>query len=167
MPPRILFFLFVVAFLTAAGFLFWQDQYAGLYTDPVVINGTAVPPVPRLDAALIKRGQDIYLENCAGCHGAGLEGAAEWKTRLPDGNFPPPPHDDSGHTWHHPDFILLQIMVDGGRSMYEGAMPAFGEQLGDEDRRAILEFLKSRWNRASREYQWWLSNTYPTPTPEP
>ncbi len=166
MPQRTLFLLLGASFLLVSALLIWQNQ-AGLYTQDVIINGTAVPPVPRLDSDLVSRGKDLYMLKCAACHGTGLEGAPNWKVRLSDGNFPAPPHDDSGHTWHHPDFLLIQIMKDGGASLYEGAMPSFEETLSDADMHAILEFLKSHWNRESREYQWWITNIYPTTIPGP
>src|SRR5205807_2276140 len=49
------------------------------------------------DAALVARGKAIYAEHCAACHGANLEGQANWRSRLPNGRLPAPPHDASGH----------------------------------------------------------------------
>lgn len=157
-------FGFLIALLL--GLLGWQLQRSRV-SKPVVIIGTAVAPLATLDTPLRSQGATLYQQYCATCHGANLEGAPDWKKPLPDGSLPPPPHDDSGHTWHHPDFLLLQIMAQGGKPLYDGVMPGFGDQLTSEEMRAILEFMKSRWSRASREYQWWMTNTYPTPTPTP
>ena len=154
-----------LAFL--AGLLIWHFQRNGASQDRIVINNIAVPPVPTLNSKSITQGESLYQQYCAACHLPDLTGAPDWKKPLPDGSLPPPPHDDSGHTWHHPDFLLLQIMTEGGKSVYDGVMPAFGEQLTQDEMRAILEFLKSHWSRKSREYQWWITNTYPTPTPDP
>ena len=33
--------------------------------------------------------------------------------RLPSGRVPAPPHDASGHTWHHPDGVLFRIVKEG------------------------------------------------------
>jgi mono/diheme cytochrome c family protein len=57
-------------------------------------------------------------------------------------------------------------MAEGGQS-YGGAMPGFEAQLTQPELTAILEYIKSRWNRESRENQWWITNVYPTPTPGP
>jgi mono/diheme cytochrome c family protein len=109
------------------------------------------------DAATIARGEMLYAGRCASCHGAKLEGQPDWKSLLPSGRMPAPPHDASGHTWHHPDGVLFRItkegpaaVVDGG---YESDMPGFGDILGDEDIRAVLAFIKSTWPERERAYQ--------------
>ncbi len=130
--------------------------------DPVIIEGTAVPPLPALDPQEVARGERIYEEYCAQCHGADLQGAANWKTQNTDGSFPPPPHDSSGHTWHHPDDVLLDIIADGGDPAYNSKMPAFRDRLSDQDRRAALEFIKSRWGQEEREFQWWVTAREPS-----
>lgn len=60
-------------------------------------------------AAKVARGKEVYAVSCAACHGANREGQANWRSRKQDGRMPAPPHDDSGHTWHHPDEILFGI----------------------------------------------------------
>ena len=126
---------------------------------PVVINGTEVPPVPGLDTQRVAQGEQLYQQYCANCHGANLEGALDWKKRLADGSLPPPPHDNTGHTWHHPDKLLVSIILDGGEKAYDGTMPAFGERLTREESEIILDFFKSRWGKDEREYQWWMTAT--------
>jgi mono/diheme cytochrome c family protein len=167
MPQKFLLPLIGLSVIILVGLLFWRFQQTGNSQAPVVINNIAVPPLPTLDTEAISQGEVLYQQFCATCHGTNLEGAPDWKQNLPDGSLPPPPHDDSGHTWHHPDFLLLQIMTEGGKPLYDGVMPGFAHQLNPEDMQAILAFLKSHWSRKSREYQWWVTNTYPTPTPSP
>ena len=128
-------------------------------SDSVVINNTAVPPVPTLNASQTTRGETLYVQYCAGCHGAKLEGAPNWKQRLPDGKFPAPPHDSSGHTWHHRDEQLIQIMRDGSDPALS-SMPSFKDTLTRDDMIAILEFFKSKWGKDAREFQWWVTKTY-------
>jgi mono/diheme cytochrome c family protein len=132
---------------------------------PVEIVGTVVPPVPDLDVVDIQKGRALYDQYCAECHGANIEGADDWKQPLADGSFPAPPHDDSGHTWHHPDFLLVDLIESGG-GLYDGAMPAFKDVLTKTEIEYIITFFKSEWGQEALEYQWWLSNTYPTPNPE-
>src|SRR5688500_16016650 len=87
------------------------------------------------EAEMVARGGAIYAEHCAACHGAGLEGQPNWRERRPDGRLPAPPHDASGHTWHHPDQQLFRIVKDGVAGVvpgYESDMPAFGGVLSDE-----------------------------------
>ena len=124
---------------------------------PVVINQTAVPPLPRLDREKIRRGERLYQQHCARCHGADLKGSPTWKVSLADGSYPPPPHDDSGHTWHHPDEQLLDIIANGGDPAYNSKMPAFKDKLTKDEIVAILEFFKSKWSRKERDYQWWIT----------
>ncbi len=104
------------------------------------------------DAAKVARGQAVYAASCAACHGEleGLEEPPDWRSRKPDGRMPAPPHDDSGHTWHHPDEILFGITKEGlvpgkyGPPGYVSDMPAFGSLLSDEDIAAALSFIQNR-----------------------
>jgi mono/diheme cytochrome c family protein len=109
------------------------------------------------DGAAIARGETLYAERCATCHGARLEGQPDWKSPLPSGRLPAPPHDSSGHTWHHPDGVLFRVTKEGAAAVvsggYESDMPGFGAILGDKDIRAILAFIKSTWPERERAYQ--------------
>jgi mono/diheme cytochrome c family protein len=149
--------LYAVLILVIAGgvFLLVRQPWAGR---PVVINGVAAPPLPVLDKAKIAKGETGYAQYCAGCHGSNLEGAPNWQRPRSDGTFPPPPHDDSGHTWHHPDSFIIRYTAEGGAS-YNGTMPGFSNQLTDDDMDDILEFIKSGWSKESREFQWWVTYT--------
>lgn len=103
------------------------------------------------DALQVARGAKVYAEHCAACHGAKLEGQPNWRQKLPAGRMPAPPHDESGHTWHHPDRVLFGITKEGlvpgkyGPPGYESDMPAFGGKLSDEEIWAVLAFIKSHW----------------------
>lgn len=102
------------------------------------------------DSALVARGQELYLEHCAVCHGARLEGQPNWKSRLASGRLPAPPHDESGHTWHHTDDVLFAITKHGlvppyAPDDYQTDMPAFADRLPDRDIWAVLAYIKSQW----------------------
>jgi len=104
----------------------------------------------------ITLGQKIYSEYCASCHGANLEGQPNWKRRLENGRMPAPPHDESGHTWHHSDqdlFAITKRGVGGVVPGYESDMLAFGEILSDEEIVAVLAFIKSTWPERQRDVQ--------------
>ena len=104
----------------------------------------------------IALGRDIYAKDCASCHGAKLEGQPDWKRRLENGRMPAPPHDESGHTWHHSDqnlFTITSLGVGGIVPGYESDMPAFGEILSDREIAAVLAFIKSTWSGRQREWQ--------------
>ncbi|MET4103306.1 mono/diheme cytochrome c family protein [Roseovarius sp. MBR-78] len=103
-------------------------------------------------------GERFYQENCASCHGANLEGQPEWRSRLPNGRLPAPPHDVSGHTWHHPDRVLFDIVKRGPAAIvgngYESDMPGYGGVLTDNEITAVIDYIKSTWPdriRASQE----------------
>jgi mono/diheme cytochrome c family protein len=109
---------------------------------------------PGPDPAQVALGQKLYAQHCAACHGAKLEGQPDWRRRLPNGRMPAPPHDESGHTWHHPDAVLFGITKDGlvppyAPRDYQSDMPAFGGTLSDEEIRAVLAYIKGHWK--SRE----------------
>jgi mono/diheme cytochrome c family protein len=102
------------------------------------------------DTATVAMGSTVYSEHCASCHGAKLEGQPEWRRRLPNGRMPAPPHDESGHTWHHPDGVLFAITKNGlvpphAPKDYESDMPAFRDKLSDEEIWAVLAYIKSHW----------------------
>lgn len=110
--------------------------------------GGAVGADPN-DPVLVAAGQAVYAAQCAACHGAKLEGQPNWKTPNADGSLPAPPHDASGHTWHHPDAVLFRIARLGGQAVappgFASGMPAFGDTLNDREIRAVLAFIKSTW----------------------
>ena len=103
------------------------------------------------DPAQIARGAAVYAENCAACHGAKLEGQPNWRQKLPNGRWPAPPHDESGHTWHHSDRWLFEVVEKGlvppnVPRGHESDMPAFGGRLSNAEIRAVLAYIKSQWS---------------------
>lgn len=101
------------------------------------------------DAGVVAEGAALYAEHCASCHGADLEGEADWQVRGPDGLLPAPPHDETGHTWHHPDAILYAITAQGTAALvggdYQSNMLGFADTLGEEGILAVLSYIKSTW----------------------
>jgi mono/diheme cytochrome c family protein len=102
------------------------------------------------DAAVTALGQRVYAAHCASCHGVRLEGQPNWRERGPDGRLPAPPHDASGHTWHHPDDLLFRITKLGvaraaNLKDYASAMPAYEGVLSDAEIVAVLSWIKAQW----------------------
>lgn len=102
------------------------------------------------DPQLLATGARLYAQTCAVCHGAKGEGQPNWRERGPDGLLPAPPHDPSGHTWHHPDAQLFAMTRDGIAKLirdpsYRSAMPAYGGVLSDEEIVAVLSWIKAQW----------------------
>ena len=77
----------------------------------------------------------------------------------------PPPHNATGHTWHHSDRQLTAIILDGSGQMGEmmrqmmgtvkdtPRMPAFRGALAEEDVANILAYIKTWWTPEQREWQ--------------
>lgn len=130
-------------------------------------DGTDRVAVSQLDPQEVARGQAIYEANCASCHGPDGKGSANWQEQNPDGTYRPPPHDSTGHTWHHGDGLLYRTIHDGG-AFYEtpgfkSAMPAFGNRLANEEIVAVITYLKSLWGLEERTFQAEVSLNDPFP----
>lgn len=105
-------------------------------------------------------GKALYAETCAACHGANLEGQENWRSPGEDGRLPAPPHDETGHTWHHSDQVLFDYIKLGGREVmaaqgieFDSGMPGFGDQLSDQEIWNILGFIKSIWPEEIQDMQ--------------
>ena len=137
-----------VAVLASAGFLYFNRDAA-----------SARAFISPSDPTQVSQGKALYAEHCASCHGANLEGQPEWRRRMPNGRLPAPPHDESGHTWHHADAVLIDITKNGlvpGKTApddYQSDMPAYGSILSDEEIVAVLAYIKSTWPPQALELQ--------------
>jgi len=107
------------------------------------------------DPVRYTKGLKLYQQTCAACHGAQGEGATGWQLRDKDGKFLPPPLNGSGHTWHHPMAVLLDI-INNGTQRLGGNMPAWKEKLTHEQILDILFWITSQWDREI--YQAWYNN---------
>ena len=101
------------------------------------------------DKDVVARGAEVYAQQCASCHGKNLEGQPNWRSRMPTGRMPAPPHDESGHTWHHNDRLLFRLTKEGPAAVignnYQSDMKGYAETLSDQDIVAVLSYIKSRW----------------------
>ncbi|MBU3032108.1 c-type cytochrome [Paracoccus marinaquae] len=117
---------------------------------------TSAPP----ESADLAQGEKLYQSYCASCHGANLEGQPDWRSPGPDGTLPAPPHDETGHTWHHPDSVLFDYTRLGGKATlaaqgvdFASGMPGFGDQLSDDQIWNILAYIKSTWPDRQQQIQ--------------
>ena len=121
-------------------------------------NASEVSLLKPDDPSVVALGKMFYDQHCASCHGANLEGEVEnWQTPRPDGLMPAPPHDETGHTWHHRDELLFRITKLGvaraaNLKDYQSAMPAYEGILTDNQIIAVLSFIKSQWPKDIREH---------------
>jgi len=107
------------------------------------------------DPETVALGGKVYTANCVSCHGAGLEGQPDWRIAGPDGRLPAPPHDETGHTWHHDGETLFNLTKYGVGKMigdpdYASDMPAYEDVLTDDEIVAVLSFIKSTWPPETR-----------------
>ena len=114
-------------------------------------------PDPKLTIALqpsnpaaLEKGKLIYAQHCASCHGRKLEGQPNWRQRDDEGYLPAPPHDASGHTWHHSDKQLFELTKFGLGDIlkdenFKTRMPAYKDVLTDNQILTVLSYIKSQW----------------------
>ena len=102
-----------------------------------------------LQPVTVQLGSVLYAEQCASCHGKNLEGQTDWYKRDQDGYLPAPPHDETGHTWHHSDQDLFEMTKYGVGTFagegYKTRMPIYQDTLSDREILAVLSFIKSSW----------------------
>ena len=101
------------------------------------------------DKAVVAKGKSVYKSQCAACHGFSLRGQRNWRVRKPDGKLPAPPHDRSGHTWHHSSKVLFDYTKLGPKALigrdYQTDMPGYRDILSDTEIIAVLSYIKSTW----------------------
>lgn len=101
------------------------------------------------DVELVNLGKKVYASQCASCHGVNLEGQPDWRARKENEKLPAPPHDETGHTWHHSDKLLIDLTKHGPKPVagpdYKTDMPAFQNILSDKEVIAVLSYIKSTW----------------------
>jgi mono/diheme cytochrome c family protein len=108
-------------------------------------NMASVEPVKRwYTFQHVSQGARVFQENCAACHGKRAEGAPDWRKPGPDGKYPAPPLNGTGHGWHHPLKILFRVVKKGSPGG-QGTMPAWGEKLSDDEMIAAIAWFQSKW----------------------
>jgi len=136
-----------------------MTRLAGIAVAAALTGGPAGAGTMDGDAERLALGARIYADACASCHGAALEGQTDWELQKPDGTYPAPPHDATGHTWHHSDRLLFRYVKLGGQEVLKDLpgvksnMPGFGDRLTDDEIRAVLAFIRARWPEHERAYQ--------------
>ena len=114
-----------------------------------------------LDGRDLVKGAALYDAHCASCHGAELEGQPDWRVADENGVLPAPPHDETGHTWHHDNGLLFEYTKLGGAEAlalrgltdFKSGMPGFQDALSDDEIWDILAYIRSTWPRRIQEMQ--------------
>lgn len=121
-------------------------------------SGGAVEETAVVSSETLALGETVYAAECAACHGANLEGQPNWQTPNEDGSFRAPPHDETGHTWHHGDGYILERMRSGTQQLdpqmqSKSNMPAYDDKLTEDEMIAVLRYIQSRWPEEVRDRQ--------------
>lgn len=101
----------------------------------------------------VERGEGLFAQHCAGCHGVAAEGAFNWRQRDAEGKLPAPPLNGTGHAWHHP-LRGLGSQIKFGTPHGMGTMPGFGDRLTDEEILDTIAWFQGRW--PNEIYQGWM-----------
>ena len=133
----------VAALVTIGGGLLWLSFSS---SSPATIKGRWYTAVQ------VSHGEELYTAHCLTCHGVRGRATPNWRERLPNGDYPPPPLNGTAHTWHHPLAQLRRTLADGG-APFGGTMPPFRNTLNREDRDAVLAYIQSLW--PERVYRLW------------
>lgn len=113
---RIKNWLIFLAIAVAAAYMVWAQSR---------------PAEPLAPAETIALGAQVYNQTCASCHGDAGQGHILEQA---------PALDESEHAWHHPDGQIQDLIKNGGMSM-----PAFGDQLNDEEILAVIRYIQTWW----------------------
>lgn len=108
---------------------------------------------PSADSEQVRRGAQVFEQNCAVCHGERAQGAENWRQRDENGRFPPPPLNGTAHTWHHP-YAQLRDIIENGTGAQGGNMPAWEDTLSDEEIDAVIAWFQSLWSE--EVYEAWV-----------
>ncbi len=134
-------------------------------TAQIVVAFFATFQIAFADHELIGRdipmGKDLYQAHCANCHGTNLEGQPNWRSPDEDGVLPAPPHDRTGHTWHHDNVLLFEYTKFGGKKALElrgypnfiSGMQGFADTLSDVQIWSVLAFIQSTWPEKEQTIQ--------------
>tara|TARA_B110000116_G_C16713112_1_gene525454 strand:+ start:48 stop:512 length:465 start_codon:yes stop_codon:yes gene_type:complete len=119
--------LLAVVIVTACG-----DNSKGTRVSPQSESSLKFPV--ELTDVRVEAGKSVYADNCAACHGP-----VNGPTVLDSA----PIHSDTGHTWHHPDRLLHEWILD--KPPLATLMPAFRGTLSDDQVMQALAYIKSHW----------------------
>ena len=126
-----------------------QPAQTGTPTSVPTSISTPVVEEQGAAAAVRSRGAELYAKNCQSCHG-------DQDGKKTTGGASP--HNESGHTWHHPDAQLKDWITNGKLGF--GQMPPFKDTLSQGDVNAILTFIKTWWTPQQRQSQTDISQRY-------
>lgn len=105
----------------------------------------------------VATGREVYLRVCAQCHGEKGEGYAN--------EMNAPALDSSEHAWQHADQQIYEWIVNGKPGLGR-LMPAYGDQLNDQEVYAVIAYLHTLLTPQLLEMQQDITARWPG-TPQP
>jgi hypothetical protein len=102
--------------------------------------GDGFPTELKVDAALVKRGQDRYNIYCAICHGASGDGKGVFTKYSPviPAAFTSPGFDDPSNALYRPDGKIYDTINNGYNQM-----GSYGANIAVKDRWAIVAYIRT------------------------
>ena len=107
-------------------------------------------------SAELLTGQGQYNLRCAHCHGYDGEGqlANTIANTQSLGMNLVPAHDSSGHTWQHPDQLLVRVIKEGiSNPLDQFVMEPYASVMTDDQINAVLAYIKLWWTDDQRAHQ--------------
>jgi len=92
-------------------------------------------------------GEKLFHQYCSGCHGDKAVGedisnpSGGWRD---DGSDIAPALNGTAHSWHHEPELLYEYVKTGSVDP-DSPMPAFGQDLDDDQIRSIIGYFQSLW----------------------
>lgn len=130
----------------------------GTAATPISITLVAPEDLPTrtfTDPALLD-GQYNYNFYCGHCHGYNGEGqlASTIPRAREMGLHLVPPQDSTGHTWEHPDQLLIRVIQDGiPNPLMQFPMQGFKVVLTEQQIRNVLAYIRLWWTEPQRAHQ--------------
>lgn len=92
-------------------------------------------------------GDTLFHQYCAACHG--VKGVGEDPANLQggwrkDGSRIAPALNGTAHSWHHEPELLYDYIKSGSVAP-DSPMPSYGDELGDAQIKAIIEYFQALW----------------------
>ncbi len=105
---------------------------------PLNIDDPRYPIQPATGDTLTE-GKTLYDRFCAACHG--IDGEGEHPDPYAVGTAPP--HDNTGHTWHHADQQNFATVWHG--TNVNAIMPGYHDRMIPDEIIAVLAYIKLWW----------------------
>jgi mono/diheme cytochrome c family protein len=109
----------------------------------MALPNAPIPPASSSEA--LAAGAHLAQQHCVRCHAEGNRDGQAAPLDLTGQAW-------TGHAWHHPDSVLVQMIADG-IDRPTGVMPPFGSILRPDEIRTLIAFIKTFWTPEQLQLQ--------------